>query len=326
MDQIKKSMNPYEHNSFLLNEELNRLEPFFRAEFSRVVGTEALKVINREQHPTAHIILKGEKGVQYGRLTKHTRYEQTDYDEFNQQPVFEQHIFFQLTESRYRINASVEYLFASWDTQTELDKNLTVVLQLDSQKISKYLDEFTKGGNNRLIEKGLPVINGVVGIPVSALNHMHAVVDQFVINWQTYSYTNMCNCTRMMLPKAIERAWGNYRLSMIPPKHAVISVCKETHEVVQYESLTKAALALLISNPNLDSEQGRKRLLTANSAISNCCQGRSNKVHGVDGLWYAIIDYDDAKKMEADGTLKEEIARRFARKPRKSRAKKVANV
>jgi len=196
------------------------------------------------------------------------------------------------------------------------------VLQLDSEKIVKYLDEFTKGGNGRLVEKGLPVINGVVGIPITALARMGVIVEQFTINWDTYCYKNQSGEERHLLPRSIPRAWGNYYLALTPPKRKILVVCKETKSYQQYESLKEAALDLMISNPNPDSVAGKKRIATAIACLSNCCQGHSNRVHGKDGLWYAVLDYDQAKEMEAAGTLKDEINRRFARKPRaKSRSK-----
>ena len=315
-------MNNYEFNFLQINSELNRLEPFFRAEFSRKVGEEALKIINREQHPTAHLILRNEKGTQYGRLTKACKVEMVDYDEVANAPVMEDHISFQLTSNKYRINASVEYLFAQWDTQTELDTELTRVLMLDSQKISKYLDEFTLGGNHRLAEKGLPVINGVVSLPISLLASMGAVINAYTINWTQYSYTNIHGETRPMLPASIQRAWGRYRLAMVPPKHKVVAICKETREVYQYDSLTNAAISLLVSNPNTETEAGKKRIATATGCISNAVQGRTRRVHSKDGLWFAIFDYDEVKKMETAGTLKAEIDKRFAKQTRKPRTKK----
>lgn len=313
-------MTEYEVHLTAINNQLNRLEPFFRAEFSPVGGS-IMKVINRNQHKSAHLIMSGPEGTKHARITNAVRWELDGYNVEEEVPTLQPHVSFYLTNQRYRLNAEVDYLFAVWNEQQRVDVELTKVIQLDTQVVVNYLDKYTRGGNKALAEAGLPVINGYVSLPIGLLEEMGAIVNSFTINWSLYSYENINGEVKALLSRKVSRAWSHYALAMTPKKTAVVAFCKATKQMLQFESETACALELMIDNTESQTEFARKRMISAAACVNRCVHGASNKIHGKDGLWYVVFSYEEAKKLEAEGTLKEAIEKRYSRKPR---TKKVA--
>lgn len=308
-------MTFYESNYRQLDFAINNLEPFFRAEFCNQIGDEVTKVINKNQHPTAHIIIKDQNGVKAGRVTTAISYEFAEYDEINKVAVFDYFLKLCVTEDRYKIIDSVDYLFTYYNTQTELDSNKTIVMMLDSRKIAEYLNKFTGGGNAALLKAGLPVISGFVGLPLSLLQDIHAIVNFYTIDWNSYTYTNLNGLVKPLLSHSIKRAWSFYSLAMSPPKKSVVSFCMDTKQYKTYESVTEAAIEVMVENLN-ETTLGKKKLASSISCVSNCINGKQRKVMGKDGYWYTFFLYDELKKLEANDSIKEEVLARFKKQTR----------
>jgi hypothetical protein len=317
-------MTDYEFNFRQLDFCINNLEPFFRAEFCKKIGDEVKKVINRDQHPSAHLIIRDSEGTKGARVTTAVSYENSDYDMINKKAVYDYFVKLNLTEDRYKILSSVDYLFTYYNSQTELDANKTIVMMLDSQAIVRYLDKFSGGGNAALIKAGLPVISGFVSLPLLLLQDIHAILEYYTIDWANYSYTNMHGLTKPLLSTNIKRSWNHYGLAMSPVKKSVVAICMETKEQLTFESVKEAAIKVLLDNYN-ETDIGKKQFASAISCISNCINGKQKKVLGKNGYWYAFFDYQEAKALTTSGKWKQAVEDRFKKQTRKKRTLKSAN-
>jgi hypothetical protein len=321
-------MSSYTANAQKLDGTINRLEPFFRAQYGRIHGTSIMKVINREQHETAHLIIDSPKRS-YARVTTAVTREHVGLEN-DREPLFDYHVKLPiLGDHRYRILSTCETLFIVVDEQTEFDSPRTNVYEVDPQPIVAWMDKVFKDmpsfdyptiGGFYLMPIGETQTIREDGRPVASLLTLKAIRNKFTIDWASYRFYDKNNVVLPLLSSSIKRAWGNYRLAMQPPKNRVLAVCRETKEYRQYESQHEAALDLVAINKNEDTAQGRKIVSNACAYISNSVLGKVRKVHGTDGHWWAFFDYDEAKALENAGTLKDAIAARFAPVSRKKRA------
>jgi hypothetical protein len=311
-------MTEYEVNFHQLDYAINNLEPFFRVEFCRQIGDETKKVINKEQHSTAHVVLKDASGCKGARVTTAISYDFAAYNTINNEAVYDYFLKLYISDEKYKILSSVDYLFTYYNTQKELDKNQTIVMMVDSLKLVNYINTFAKGGNKALTLAGLPVISGYISIPLSLLQEIGCLIEYYTIDWNTYSYSNMHGITKPLLGKTIKRSWGFYGLAMTSPKKKVVAICLETKEYETFESLTDATIALFTGSLN-NTDISKKKLKTTLTCVSACINGKQKKVAGINGHWYTLFTYTEAKQLEAEGKLKEAIADRFKKQIRSKR-------
>lgn len=311
-------MTNYEVNFHQLNYTINNLEPFFRAEFGSKVGEEVKKVINKDQHNTAHITIKDSQGCKGARITTAVSYEFSTYDNINNEPIYDYFIKVYMTEDRYKILSSVDYLFTYYNSKLELEKNKTIIMMLDSPKLVNYINKFAAGGNSALALAGLPIISGYISIPLSLLHEIGCLIEYYIIDWNTYTYKNMHDFVKPLLPMSVKRAWAHYGLAMATPKKRVVAICNETREYETFESLKDAAIALFMDGLN-ETDISKKKFNSVISCISDCINGKQKKVAGINGHWYTLFTYTEAKQLEAEGKLKEAIADRFKKQTRAKR-------
>lgn len=311
-------MTEYEVNFHQLDFAINNLEPFFRVEFCKQIGDEIKKVINKKQHSTAHVVLKDESGCKGARVTTAISYDFSTYDTINNEAVYDYFIKLYVTDEKYMILSTVDYLFTYYNIQKELDKNQTIVMMIDSRKLANYISKFAKGGNKALTLAGLPVISGYISIPLFLLQEIGCLLEYYTIDWGTYSYTNMHGVIKPLLNRAIKRAWDFYGLAMASPKKKVVAICLETKEYLTFDSLTEATIALFTGSLN-DTDISKKKLKTTLTCVSACINGKQKKVAGINGHWYTLFDYSEAKQLEAEGKLKEAVADRFKKQTRAKR-------